>query len=388
MASPFSRTLRSLEADTFRRGLVMMGVGFALLGAWGLWLCTAKLSVYAVSQTARLEVMQAAFPVVAVAGGRVAAMPHQVGDTVSTGEVVLELDSEEPMLAVDEARAREDALSTRLDALRGALVATEAAVVADAASWRSQIAEARAALAEAEAAAIFAEAEADRDTQLAGGGAVAAAELEAALALAHGRRAAAEAAAAALARAEEGAEQAARTNEATLTGLRGEIDVLTADLSASNAGVSKAELSVERTQLRAPVDGVLGELAPLQIGVLVDAGAVLATVVPDGRLHVVAWFLPADALGHIEVGQRARMRLDGFPWTQFGSVDATVEAVAQEPRDGLVRVDLAVAPDPDSSLPLHHALTGTVEIVLERRTPAVLALRAAGRLLSRPAAEP
>ena len=49
--------------------------------------------------------------------------------------------------------------------------------------------------------------------------------------------------------------------------------------------------------------------------------------------------------------------------------------------DGLIRVELTLHPLPTSRIPLEHGLTGSVEIEVERVTPAVLLLRASGQYL-------
>jgi hypothetical protein len=99
---------------------------------------------------------------------------------------------------------------------------------------------------------------------------------------------------------------------------------------------------------------------------------------------VVAEFPPSSALGRIRPSQAARLRLVGFPWTEYGSIAAVVNAVASEVRAGTVRVELAIQPDEASAVPFQHGLPGTVEIEVERVAPATLVLRAGGRLLTRP----
>jgi membrane fusion protein (multidrug efflux system) len=108
-------------------------------------------------------------------------------------------------------------------------------------------------------------------------------------------------------------------------------------------------------------------------------------VVPKGDLIIVAEFNPAAVLGRVRQGQRAHLRLDGFPWTQYGSVDATVGRVASEVRDGLVRIELVPALAAVPNAIAQHGLPGTVEISLEQVSPAVLMLRASGQWL--PAAQ-
>src|SRR5262249_57306418 len=103
-------------------------------------------------------------------------------------------------------------------------------------------------------------------------------------------------------------------------------------------------------------------------------------IVPDGDIIAVGLFSPSVASGRIRRGQRARIRLDGFPWAQYGTVDATVARVANEVRDGAVRIELAVAAGSNTRIALEHGLTGSVEIAVERVTPLTLLLRTAGAL--------
>ena len=110
-------------------------------------------------------------------------------------------------------------------------------------------------------------------------------------------------------------------------------------------------------------------------------GSEARRVVPPGTLKVLADFLPSAALGRIQAGQPARLRLEGFPWTQYGAVSATVASVASEVRDGRVWVELAVRPEAAPLIPLQHGLPGTIEVEVDYVSPATLGLRTAGLLL-------
>jgi Cation efflux system protein CusB domain 1 len=96
----------------------------------------------------------------------------------------------------------------------------------------------------------------------------------------------------------------------------------------------------------------------------------------------MADFLPSAAIGRIQTGQPARLRLEAFPWTQYGAVSATVASVASEVRGGQVRVELAVRPDAVPLIPLQHGLPGTVEVEVDHVSPVTLVLRTAGLLLT------
>ena len=124
--------------------------------------------------------------------------------------------------------------------------------------------------------------------------------------------------------------------------LRGTLTQLEGDLATAGAAAKRSEYEVERRVLRAPIDGRIAEAADLRVGAVVDEGDRLAAIVPASPLRIVAQFAPASAIGRVRVGQPARVRLLGFPWAEYGSLQARVTAVADELRDGLVRVELGV----------------------------------------------
>jgi hypothetical protein len=99
--------------------------------------------------------------------------------------------------------------------------------------------------------------------------------------------------------------------------------------------------------------------------------------------QIVASF-PPSALGHIRPGQAAQLRLDSFPWPQYGAIPATIASIASAIDAGQVQVMLAIRQDAPADIPLQPGLTGTVEVETGQISPAELILRAAGQLLSTP----
>jgi membrane fusion protein (multidrug efflux system) len=152
-------------------------------------------------------------------------------------------------------------------------------------------------------------------------------------------------------------------------------------ISTSKARIVSLTHDLERFVLRAPVSGQVGEVAPLQPGSEVRRGERLAVLIPPGQLRIVADFPPSRALGRIRPGQSARLRLQGFPWTEYGTLTAAVSTLASEARDGKVRVECQLQPSGSSSIPLQHGLPGTLEVAVDALSPAALIFRAAGRWL-------
>jgi membrane fusion protein (multidrug efflux system) len=77
------------------------------------------------------------------------------------------------------------------------------------------------------------------------------------------------------------------------------------------------------------------------------------------------------------------LRLEGYPWAEFGSVSATVARVAQEMRNGKVRVELTINPNASFRGRLEHGMPGTIEVAVEHVTPLALVMRTTGQWMTR-----
>jgi membrane fusion protein (multidrug efflux system) len=165
--------------------------------------------------------------------------------------------------------------------------------------------------------------------------------------------------------------------------LRRSLAALVAERDSAQVQVKRLDVECERHTLRAPIDGVLGQVRAPQVGSVVAAGQTVAVVTPETELQLVADFAPANAVGRVQPGQHAHMRVAGFPWTQYGMLSATVTAVSSEVADGRIRVVLLLDDHAATAIPRRHGLIGEVEIELDEVSPAVLIARAAGQLFER-----
>lgn len=102
---------------------------------------------------------------------------------------------------------------------------------------------------------------------------------------------------------------------------------------------------------------------------------------PSNDLRVVGLFPAATAIGRLEPGQPAIMRLSAFPWTEYGVLHARVSKIATEAKDGAVRVELDVEQGSER-IPSRQGLLGSLEVEVESLRPWQLILRAAGELLA------
>jgi membrane fusion protein (multidrug efflux system) len=383
LASAFSRSERFLEADNSRRSHFGLLLGTILLALWAVWFFFARVSVYEVSDKAELEVDQAVHPIAAAVSGRIVASSLLLGKHVQAGDVLVELEAESQQFQLGEQQSQVAGSRPQISAIEAQIASEKQAYESERAAAGQALEESRAHSREAESASQFAESEAERMRKGFAAGVTSEAELNRSLADAQQRRAAADGLRYATARLES--EQYTRLNErdAQFQKLTSDLNKVKSERTTASVTVQRLQEEVDRRNIRAPIDGTLGEVAPMRVGGFVRAGDQVGSVVPEGKLHVVANFAPPAALGRILPGQTARLRLEGFPWGQYGSVGATVTSVASEIRDGTIRVELALKADDRSRIPLQHGLPGSVQVQVENISPANLVLRIAGSSLTK-----
>lgn len=380
MAMPFSRTLRALEAESARGPLWAVLLVLLFVAAWLVWLFAAEVSVYETSAVAHLEAGRSGHAVQAPVLGQVAASYLALGQVVSAGQTLVELDARSEHLALDVERARHAAREHEMATLQSEISAQELTLQGERRTATAALDEARSQADAAGPASRFADDEMARLQGLREMGMIT--EVDFLRRRSEAERSRFTERSAALAVSRVGAEMRTRQGDrlARIERLRHEITVLEGQRATSAAEMKRLEFELQRRRIVSPVAGTVGNLAVLRPGGFVDEGDVLATVVPQGELHAVAEFPAARALGRIRPGQRARLRLQGFPWGQYGSLAATVTHVASEGRNGVVRVELAVERDSPLAARLEHGLGASADVEVEQVKPAVLLMRAAGRL--------
>ena len=127
--------------------------------------------------------------------------------------------------------------------------------------------------------------------------------------------------------------------------------------------------------LVAPCDGKVTFTKYWQKNQNVKAGEVLVTVVPDDQIRVIGKILlPPHGAGKVQVGQAVNVKLDNYPYMEYGMLKASIRSISLVPvqhPDGTRVYSLEVAfPAPlvttsRKQLSFTHEMTGTAEIITE-----------------------
>jgi multidrug resistance efflux pump len=369
MAVAFQHTLRCLDRERAGHSAWRLLLIAAALGAWIVWLTCAQVPVYAVSQSGRLEVQTKTHRAAAAGAGKVVRLSAALGALVSEDQVLLHLDDSVERRKLDEALVALEAIELRTHALQSQLTAEARVRESQRLASEQALKRAELALNEAGNSLQYQERlgriadELHREELISHLEAYKSAQE---LSTSQLRR---EAVDADLSKQRADMHYTQELQTARIAGLSRELTDLDAARLQASAAVATARAQVDRRVVRAPIAGHVGSLAALEIGDVVREGDLIATIVPEERLRVVAEFAAADALGRVKPGQAARVRLDGFSIVEFGTLGASVQRVASEPQRGSVRVELSLSAQAFSRLPLEHGVPGRVEVRVESAAP-------------------
>ncbi|CAM3295409.1 Membrane fusion protein (MFP) family protein [Sphingomonas antarctica] len=164
----------------------------------------------------------------------------------------------------------------------------------------------------------------------------------------------------------------ARTRAETRAKVLADLAKAESDASLRREELVKAKQRSGLQQLLSPADGVVTGFAAHTIGGIVEAAKPIMIVVPAGSSLVMEGNLPNRDRAFVRVGQDVVVKLEAYPFTRFGTVIGTVEAVGSDAVEteklGLVypvRVRLHRAP---SGMDLSVGMSATADIQAGRRS--------------------
>jgi membrane fusion protein, multidrug efflux system len=234
--------------------------------------------------------------------GQVATVPVDDNEIVKTGQVLATLDprdNETALASAEAAVARDRSQFNEIDAM----VSRQPSIVQ----------ERQAAVVSARAKLAFAQADARRYGNLATTGAGTKREhQEADSSLEQGQASL------------DGAEASLDAERRQLDVLKAQRSAADAALKADEARLEQARLNLSYTQIRAPIDGMVGERS-VQAGNYVAPGTTLMTVVPLDQVYIVSNYREVD-LRHVRSGQPVTIHLDAYDIDLKGTVDSVPPA--------------------------------------------------------------
>lgn len=129
--------------------------------------------------------------------------------------------------------------------------------------------------------------------------------------------------------------------------------------------VTKSNRRQEYQALRAPVSGTVQQLTISTVGGVVQAAQPIMVIVPDDFQPVVEAQILNRDIGFVRVGQPVRVKLEAYPFTDYGIVPGVVENISRD------AVDMSQGGTPQrdpQGRPSQQGLVYVARIRLNKRT--------------------
>ncbi|WP_432731515.1 HlyD family type I secretion periplasmic adaptor subunit [Variovorax sp. W6] len=109
-----------------------------------------------------------------------------------------------------------------------------------------------------------------------------------------------------------------------------EVEQASRERASLQAEFEKAQQLNGLKTLRAPVSGVVQSIGVATLGSAVAANQPLLTIVPEDTPLIAEVLLSNNDIGYVRLGQAVEVKLDSFPFTQYGSVAGTVKWISAD----------------------------------------------------------
>jgi HlyD family secretion protein len=134
----------------------------------------------------------------------------------------------------------------------------------------------------------------------------------------------------------------------------------------------RSQLSIweQKYVLRSPIRGRVTFFKFWSDYQFVNLGDEVMTVVPDPTQAVTGKVqMPVQNSGKVKIGQRVYIRLDNYPYQEFGTLSGTVQSISLVPRNTSYAIEVQLPPDLRTSfnkrLDFKQEMQGSAEIITE-----------------------
>ncbi len=132
---------------------------------------------------------------------------------------------------------------------------------------------------------------------------------------------------------------------------------------------SQFRMYEQKYVIKSPIRGKVSFFKFWNVNQFVQAGEPVMTIIPASEDIIGKAFVPASGSGKLALNQKVKIKLDNFPYREFGIVNGTVKSISGIPQENLYSVDITLTNGLNTSykkvIPLSNEMTGTAEIVTQ-----------------------
>lgn len=97
-----------------------------------------------------------------------------------------------------------------------------------------------------------------------------------------------------------------------------------------------------RYAIISPIDGAVSFFKFYSDNQFVNAGEEIITIVPPSGKVTAKLMVPAMGIGKVLEGQKVNIKLDGYPYREFGVIEGRVESISSVTRDNLYLIQVSL----------------------------------------------
>jgi HlyD family secretion protein len=155
-----------------------------------------------------------------------------------------------------------------------------------------------------------------------------------------------------------------------------EITNLNAKIAETQNLLVSAGTRLKQRFLKAPVDGMILSMNLENVGEVVQAGQTIAEIAPQGAPLVLSALLPNREAGFVEEGMTVKVKLDAYPFQDYGIVSGTVISISSNTKVDQqlgaayrvkVKLDRDHVSEDGERIKFKPGQTATADIVIRRR---------------------
>ena len=102
-----------------------------------------------------------------------------------------------------------------------------------------------------------------------------------------------------------------------------------ASIAQIEASIKELKIESSKSHLRSPLNGRVFNLIPASAGYAASIGETLLKIVPEGDLEAKIFISNSD-IGFIYPSIKAKVRIEAYPFTQFGSINGEIRSIGEE----------------------------------------------------------
>ena len=140
--------------------------------------------------------------------------------------------------------------------------------------------------------------------------------------------------------------------------------------------IASAQVKLQQFFLSAPVDGMISTLNLHNVGEVVQPGQTIAEIAPINQPLVLVALLPNQEAGFVQPGMPVQVKLDAYPFQDYGIVSAQVVTISPDAKPDQqlgqvyrveVQLDRSHLVKENRKIPFKAGQTATAEIVTRQR---------------------